>query len=56
MIVRMKEILLFTSASDVEDTVQKLGEIGVVDIKEVVTPSNDDVLRCQKNLEAAQKT
>ncbi|WP_370391348.1 V-type ATP synthase subunit I [uncultured Winogradskyella sp.] len=56
MIVRMKEILLFTSASDVEDTVQKLGEIGVVDIKEVVTPSNDDVLRCQQNLEAAEKT
>lgn len=55
MIVRMKEILLFTSASDVESTIEKLGEIGVVDIKEVNTPTNSDITRHLKNVEAAEK-
>ncbi len=32
MIVRMKEILLFTLASAVNETIYKLGELGVVDI------------------------
>lgn len=35
MIVRMKEILLFTSARSADDTVLQLGELGVVDIKEI---------------------
>ena len=38
MIVRMKEILLFTTARSVDGTVQRLGELGVVDIKEINQP------------------
>jgi V/A-type H+-transporting ATPase subunit I len=34
MIVRMKELLLFTSARSVDATIQTLGELGVVDICE----------------------
>jgi V/A-type H+-transporting ATPase subunit I len=35
MIVRMKEIWLFTLSSAVEETVQELGTLGIVDIREV---------------------
>jgi V/A-type H+-transporting ATPase subunit I len=35
MIVRMKEILLFTSAEAVDATIESLGHLGVVDIKQV---------------------
>ncbi|MEO1031379.1 MAG: hypothetical protein AAFX55_08235 [Bacteroidota bacterium] len=51
MIVRMKEILLFTSAKAVDDTIQKLGELGVVDIKEVHPPSGDVIERCLQDIE-----
>ena len=40
MIVRMKEILLFTSAQSTEDTIHTLGDLGVVDIKEISQPEN----------------
>ncbi len=40
MIVRMKEILLFTSAHSVDDTLLQLGELGLVDIKEVNATNN----------------
>ncbi len=35
MIVRMKEILLFTLSSSVDETIQKLGELGVLDINKI---------------------
>ena len=45
MIVRMKEILLFTTANVVDETVQKLAEFGVVDIKEVKIPNSESIER-----------
>ncbi|MEL7122432.1 MAG: hypothetical protein AAFO07_23505, partial [Bacteroidota bacterium] len=45
MIVRMKEIWLFTLASSVDDTVYKLGELGVVDIQEIHPPSGEFIER-----------
>jgi V/A-type H+-transporting ATPase subunit I len=40
MIVRMKEILLFTSAQSTEETIHALGNLGVVDIVEISQPEN----------------
>jgi len=40
MIVRMKEIVLFTSERTVEQTIHALGDLGVVDIKETSPPDN----------------
>ncbi|WP_299364344.1 hypothetical protein [Winogradskyella sp.] len=51
MIVRMKEILLFTSAHTVDATIQKLGELGVVDIKEVNPPQGDTIERCLQDID-----
>ncbi|WP_299526838.1 hypothetical protein [Winogradskyella sp.] len=51
MIVRMKEILLFTSAHSVDATIQKIGELGVVDIKEVNPPSGDIIERCLQDID-----
>jgi V/A-type H+-transporting ATPase subunit I len=41
MIVRMKEIVLFTSAGSIDSTIQHLGELGVVDIKALTKPSTN---------------
>nr|WP_243878551.1 hypothetical protein [Winogradskyella sp. DF17] len=46
----MKEILLFTSAHDVDDTIQKLGQLGVVDIKEVRPPKGPVIERCLQEI------
>lgn len=43
MIVKMKEILLFTLTSRVEETVQELGELGVVDIREINPPTGEEI-------------
>ena len=43
MIVRMKEILIFTLASAVNETVYRLGELGVVDIAEVKKPQGESL-------------
>lgn len=51
MIVRMKEILLFTSASAVDKAIQKLGELGMVDIKEVNPPKGEVIERCLQDIE-----
>jgi V/A-type H+-transporting ATPase subunit I len=40
MIVRMKEILLFTTTGSVDDTIDQLGQLGVVDIVKIETPVN----------------
>ncbi|HKL89792.1 MAG TPA: hypothetical protein VJ880_01285, partial [Allomuricauda sp.] len=53
MIVRMKEILLFTTARSVDDTILKLGELGVIDIKEMNGGNNGT---SERRLEAVQRT
>ncbi|KPM30882.1 V-type ATP synthase subunit I [Croceitalea dokdonensis DOKDO 023] len=52
MIVRMKEILLFTTARSVDDSILQLGKLGVVDIQEV-NGSNNGTL--ERRLEAVQR-
>ncbi len=52
MIVRMKELFLFTTARSVDETVQRLGEFGVVDIKEINRPGSKIF---QKRSEAVNK-
>ncbi|MDE3743476.1 V-type ATP synthase subunit I [Maribacter polysaccharolyticus] len=53
MIVRMKEILLFTTARAVDDTILQLGKLGVVDIKEIDAFGNGTV---ERRLEAVNRT
>ncbi len=62
MIVRMKELLLFTSSSAVDETVHKLGELGVVEIKEINQPAGalverraDEVSRAEKAVSILEK-
>jgi V/A-type H+-transporting ATPase subunit I len=51
----MKEILLFTSAKAVDDTIEALGQLGVVDIKEVNPPSSSVLERCLNDIENTQQ-
>jgi len=53
MIVRMKEILLFTLSSSVDETIQKLGELGVLDINKINHTVNEVV---ERRLEAVNRT
>ncbi|MBS9462608.1 hypothetical protein KIM67_09310 [Flagellimonas sp. 389] len=53
MIVRMKEIVLFTTSRTVDETVQRLGELGVVDIKEIKQPEGKIM---EKRAEAVVRT
>tara|TARA_R110002012_G_scaffold213018_3_gene384093 strand:- start:9211 stop:11058 length:1848 start_codon:yes stop_codon:yes gene_type:complete len=55
MIVRMKEILLFTTARSVDDTILQLGKLGVVDIKEVNGANNGTAERRLEALERAER-
>lgn len=45
VIVKMKEIVLFTTASAVNDTILQLGEFGVVDLKQVNVSDNGIIAR-----------
>ena len=54
MIVRMKEIWLFTLASTVEETVQELGRLGVVDIREINPPEGEPVERRRREVERVE--
>jgi V/A-type H+-transporting ATPase subunit I len=45
MIVKMKELWLFTLASAVDSTIAELGKLGVVDIREVNAPAGEDIER-----------
>ena len=45
MIVRMKEIWLFTLSSLVDETVQELGELGIVEIREISPPGGEKIER-----------
>ena len=55
MIVRMKEILLFTSARSADDTVLQLGELGVVDIREINGLNNETTERRKTLLDRTKK-
>ena len=55
MIVRMKEIVLFTTAKNVDATIQQLGELGVVDITQINSPANGVLERCSNDIENTQK-
>ena len=54
MIVKMKEILLFTLSSRVEETVQELGGLGVVEIREIRPPAADKLAYPQEQLLRAE--
>ncbi|TGV04855.1 V-type ATP synthase subunit I [Flavivirga rizhaonensis] len=51
----MKEILLFTSALTVDAAIQKLGELGVIDIKEISKPSGEVLERCLSDIEDTKR-
>lgn len=53
MIVRMKEIWLFTLSGKVDETVQELGELGVVEIREINPPDREQIDRLAKKAEQA---
>ncbi len=55
MIVRMKEIWLFTTARGVDETILQLGELGVVDIVEVNGTDNGTAERRMQALNRAEK-
>lgn len=55
MIVRMKELLLFTSARTADDTVQALGELGVVDVKELRVNNSSKIERRATALAQAEQ-
>jgi len=55
MIVRMKEILLFTTSRSVDASIQKLGTLGVMDIKEIEKPSSHVLTRCSDEIKDAEK-
>jgi V/A-type H+-transporting ATPase subunit I len=54
MIVRMKEIWLFVLTSSVDQAVQELGELGVVDIKEVTVPQGSHLELVSEKVERAE--
>ncbi len=45
MIVKMKEVVLFTTVRSVDETILKLGKLGMVDIKETNQPNNGTLER-----------
>lgn len=55
MIVRMKELLLFTLSSSVDETVQRLGQLGVVDIKQINPPAGELLDRRLKAVEDTRR-
>lgn len=55
MIVRMKEILLFTLSSQVDETVQELGELGVVEIKEITASKTEELEVIQDKINQTEK-
>ena len=54
MIVRMKEIWLFTLSSKVEDTLHELGELGVVEIREINPPTGGNIERIAEKVKRAE--
>jgi V/A-type H+-transporting ATPase subunit I len=56
MIVRMKEILLFTTARSVDDSILQLGKLGVVDIQEINGSNNGTLERRIEAVNRAEST
>ncbi|MEO1262457.1 MAG: hypothetical protein AAFZ15_26860 [Bacteroidota bacterium] len=54
MIVKMKEILLFTLSSQVEETVQELGGLGVVEIREINPPTEERIELISEKVERVE--
>lgn len=50
MIVRMKELLLFTSSKTTDESIYQLGELGVVDIQKIEVSANSNVERYKINI------
>jgi len=55
MIVRMKEIVMFALASKVEEAIQDIGELGVVEVRELNVPSGERLERVAEKLGNVQK-
>ena len=55
MIVRMKKIWLFTPTNSVYETVEKLGKLGVVEIKEILPPEGKLLLKRVEEVERTKK-
>ncbi len=55
MIVRMKELIIFTLSSKVDDTVQLLGKLGVVDIQDIRTSDSEQVGVHEEHLKNAER-
>jgi V/A-type H+-transporting ATPase subunit I len=55
MIVRMKEVWLFTLSSSVDDTVQELGKLGVLEIREVNAPEGEAIERNEQKARRVRK-
>ena len=55
MIVRMKEIALFTSSKTVDASIYELGELGVVEITEIKAPTNATIERHKNNIKDIEK-
>jgi V/A-type H+-transporting ATPase subunit I len=51
----MKEILLFSSARSVDETIMRIGELGVVDVKEIKRPDNESISKRKIDVEHAKK-
>ncbi len=54
MIVRMKEIWLFTLSSSVDETLRELGALGVVEIREVNPPVGEQIERNKEKVARAE--
>ncbi len=54
MIVRMKEIFLFTLSSQVEETIDELGSLGLVDIREIKQPGSAQIERIAEKARRAE--
>jgi V/A-type H+-transporting ATPase subunit I len=55
MIIKMKEILLFVSASQKEKSIQKLGEIGIVDVENMKSSQGENLVNTQQKVSDAEK-
>lgn len=54
MIVKMKEIWLFTLSSSVDETVDALGKLGVVEVREINHPTSSEIERDQEKVIQAE--
>ena len=55
MIVRMKEIWLFTLSGKVEETVQELGKLGVLELRAIKPPGGENIERIAEKVKRVEK-